>query len=42
VIIVPGPNAKKTKTSMRELRASKIGSSVNLRAIVVKVTEVQP
>lgn len=42
VVIVPGPNAKKMKSKMRELKASKIGSLVNIRAVVVRVSEVQP
>lgn len=42
VFIVPGPNYKKKTSKLRDLKANRIGSLVNVKATVVKVTEVQP
>ena len=42
VFIVPGPNYKKKISKLRDLKANRIGSLVNVKATVVKVTEVQP
>lgn len=42
VVIVPGPNSKKTRTKMRDLKSAQIGSMVHIRAVVMRVTEVQP
>ena len=42
VFIVPGTNYKKKQSKLRELKADMIGSMVNVKAIVVKVSEVSP
>ena len=42
VVIVPGPNGKKNRKRLRDLKANVIGHLINVRATVVKVSEVQP
>lgn len=42
VFIVPGPNYKKKHSKLRDLKADMIGSMVNIKAIVVKSSEVSP
>lgn len=42
VFIVPGPNYKKKQSKLRDLKADMIGSLVNIKAIVVRTTEVSP
>ena len=42
LVIVPGPNSKVKQQKLRELRGDMIGSLVDVRATVVRVSEVQP
>jgi DNA replication licensing factor MCM7 len=42
VIILGGPNTKKRPTALRMLKSNLIGSLVEVRAIVVRVTDVKP
>jgi DNA replication licensing factor MCM7 len=42
VIILGGPNSKKRITKLRDLKADLIGSLVEVRATVVRVSEVKP
>ncbi len=39
---MPGPDMKVKKTKLRDLRADKIGHLVNVKAVVVKVTDKHP
>lgn len=42
VVIIPGPNYKKKRTNLRNLKSKDIGKLININAIVVKVSEVSP
>ena len=42
LVIVPGPNCKRRPIPLRQLRSDKIGSLIETRAMVVRVSEVKP
>lgn len=42
LVITPGPNSKKHPLKLRELKSDRIGSLVETRAMVVRVSEVKP
>lgn len=42
VIVCPGPDMKVKRTKLRDLKADRIGQLVNVKAVVVKVTDRHP